>query len=87
MALTFDFTNNPEDSKPELILKAAGATSAEKILLYNILNGAYGFPFIDEAESKSDNGMATQIKIGFAFPETPEEPEPEEPEEFEKEQG
>lgn len=82
MALTFDFTNNPADASPELLLKATGASAAEKILLYNILNCTYGAPVILQEGSTQAAGMATAVKIGFVLPEpeTPEpEPEPEAP--------
>lgn len=84
MALLFDFTNNPADSSPEIVLKAISASAAEKILLFNILSGFYGVPVILEEGSKQENGMSTQVKIGFAFPpesvENEPEPESDEPE-------
>ena len=80
MSLLFDFTNDPSDASPEIVLKAVGASAAEKILLFNIMNGNYGVPTIIPEGCKQENGMATQLKIGFVVPEPePEEPEPEEP--------
>ena len=63
MALTFEFTNNPADFAPEIILKASTGTAAERIILYNILNGAYGQPKIALTESVQANGMATAVKL------------------------
>lgn len=65
MSLIFDFSNDVEDFTPEITLKAMGSNRAEKILMYNILNGAYGEPTILQEGSKQDGGMATQIKLGF----------------------
>ena len=78
MALTFDFTNNPEDGKPEIILKASSGSAAEKIILNNIMNRRYGKPHIVKEECKHANGMATLVKIAFGRkpkPESEEEPE------------
>lgn len=77
MALIFDFTNDPADSSPEIVLKAQSASAAEKILLYNILSGAYGTPVILQEGSKQEGGMATMMKIGFQLPAPEPEPEAE----------
>lgn len=65
MPLTFDFSNDVEDFSPEIILKATGSTQGERILMYNILNGAYGEPTILQEGSKQEAGMAIQFKLGF----------------------
>ena len=74
MPLTFDFSNDVEDFSPEIILKATGSTQGERILMYNILNGAYGEPTILQEGSKQEAGMAIQFKLGFQKKTEPSSP-------------
>lgn len=58
----FKFKNNEEtDNLPEIVLQAGAA--ADKILLYNILNGTYGTPVIKSGSSK--DGMTNEVVIAF----------------------
>lgn len=61
----FKFKNNErEDSLPEIVLQAGAA--ADKILLFNILNGDYKRPKIKDGKSK--DGMSNELVIAFKIP-------------------